>query len=145
MNARHFFSDTEKERIIEAIRAAEAETSGEIRVHVSSKSSHDDVLNSAAIWFARLKMHKTRLRNGVLFYLSVSDRKFAILGDAGINSRVPADFWQNISEQMHEQFANNRFVEGLDEGIRAAGQQLKQHFPRHDKDVNELPDDVSFS
>jgi uncharacterized membrane protein len=145
MDARHFFSDEEKERIIEAIRTAESETSGEIRVHLSSDSCRSGILNCAARWFEKLKMHKTELRNGVLFFLSVKDRQFAIIGDAGINSCVPEDFWEDIKNRMSARFKDGLFAEGLDEGIRIAGNRLKAHFPRQTDDVNELSDDLSFS
>lgn len=145
MDARHFFSDEEQERIIEAIRAAEAETSGEIRVHLSADSCRSGVLNCAVHRFEQLKMHKTELRNGVLFFLSVKDRQFAVVGDAGINSLVPEDFWEEIKNTMSARFKEGLFAEGLSEGIRIAGNRLKAHFPRQADDVNELPDDLSFS
>jgi uncharacterized membrane protein len=90
-------------------------------------------------------MHKTKLRNGVLFYLAIKDKKFAILGDAGINAAVPGDFWEKIKNYMQEEFRKGNFTEGLCEGIRMAGEQLKSHFPYQSDDVNELPDDISFS
>ena len=82
--------------------------------------------------------------NGVLFYLAFDDHKFAILGDAGINAVTPGDFWDNIKEKMLEEFQENRFCGGLETGIRMAGEQLKEHFPYQEDDVNELPDDISF-
>ncbi|MDR0733285.1 MAG: TPM domain-containing protein [Dysgonamonadaceae bacterium] len=145
MDAKHFFSDEEKERITEAIRVAEMETSGEIRVHISADACRLGVLNCAAHWFEQLKMHKTELRNGVLFFLSVKDRQFAVIGDAGINRLVPDNFWEDIKNAMSSRFKEGRFAEGLSEGIRMAGNRLKAHFPRQADDVNELPDDLSFS
>ena len=53
------------------------------------------MLDRAAWVFKKLGMHKTAERNGVLFYLAVDDRKFAIIGDAGINAKVPAGFWDD--------------------------------------------------
>ncbi|MDR3252130.1 MAG: TPM domain-containing protein [Tannerella sp.] len=143
MNAKNFFSDEDKQRILDAIRTAEADTSGEIRVHVSEHCP-DGALNAAAHWFAKLKMHRTALRNGVLFYLSVKDRQFAILGDAGINSRVPTDFWENVKDVMSAKFRDGLFADGLEEGIHLAGSILKEYFPHHADDENELPDDLSF-
>jgi uncharacterized membrane protein len=145
MDAKHFFSEEEKTRIVEAIQEAEAETSGEIRVHLSSELHRSDVLNCAAHWFQKLKMHKTELRNGVLFFLSIKNRQFAIIGDAGINQLVPEGFWDEIKDQMAIRFEDGLFAEGLAEGIRKAGMQLKEYFPRQMDDVNELPDDLSFS
>ena len=138
-----FFTEQEKKQITDAIKAAELNTSGEIRVHVEGRCK-GDALDCAAYWFEQLKMHKTAARNGVLFYLAVTDRKFAILGDAGINAKVPDDFWETTKELMLSRFKEGRFADGLSEGILMAGKQLKTHFPHQDDDVNELSDDISF-
>ena len=143
MNAVNFFSREEKELIKSAVKEAELNTSGEIRVHLDNHC-REDVMDRAAWWFGRLDMHKTQQRNGVLFYLAVKDRKFAILGDAGINAVTPEDFWDSIKEHMAEQFAQGKFSEGLKEGILMAGKALKEHFPHQDDDVNELSDEISF-
>ncbi|MGD9555390.1 MAG: TPM domain-containing protein [Mangrovibacterium sp.] len=143
MLASNFFTDEGKRKITEAIRMAELDTSGEIRVHVEGHCKVD-VLDCAAYWFKKLRMHKTALRNGVLFYLAVNDRKFAILGDAGINSKVPENFWETIREHMKSKFVDGQFADGLAEGILMAGEQLKTHFPYQTDDTNELSDDISF-
>jgi uncharacterized membrane protein len=143
MDAVNFFSKEEKALIKSAVKEAELNTSGEIRVHIESRC-REDVLDRAAWWFAKLEMHKTEKRNGVLFYLAVKDRKFAILGDAGINALTPEDFWDRIKEKMLDHFRESRFAEGLREGILMAGEQLKAHFPYQKDDVNELSDELSF-
>lgn len=137
------FSDKDQELITSAIQSAENETSGEIRVHLE-KSCLGNVLDRAAQVFENLAMHKTKLRNGVLIYLAYEDRKFAILGDAGINSAVPENFWDEIKIKMQSRFRAGHFVEGLCEGVEMAGKQLKSNFPRQGDDVNELPDKISF-
>jgi uncharacterized membrane protein len=143
MLAYNFFTDEEKKRIAEAIRTAELETSGEICLHVEGNCKVD-VLDCAAYWFKKLNMHQTALRNGVLFYLAVNDHKFAIIGDAGINSKVPDDFWENIKEHMRLKFKEGLFADALVDGILMAGDQLKTHFPYQNGDINELSDDISF-
>ena len=143
MDAVNFFSKEEKALIKSAVQEAELNTSGEIRVHIENRC-REDVMDRAALWFAKLEMHKTEKRNGVLFYLAVKDRKFAILGDAGINAVTPEDFWDQIKEKMLAHFRESRFAEGLREGILMAGEQLKAHFPYQKDDVNELSDDISF-
>ena len=104
----------------------------------------DDVLDRAAAVFASLKMHKTKLRNGILFYLAIKDHKFAILGDGGINAVIPNDFWDNIKEMMKQKFKEGDFTAGLSSGIKISGEQLKAHFPYQSDDINELEDDISF-
>ncbi|MEI7597007.1 MAG: TPM domain-containing protein [Bacteroidota bacterium] len=134
----------EKMAIKLAIKSAELNTSGEIRVHIE-KRCPGKVLDRAAKVFGQLNMHKTELRNGVLFYLAIQDKKFAILGDSGINSNVESDFWDSIKEKMLTQFKEGNFTSGLVSGIEMAGWALKKHFPFHQEtDVNELSDEISF-
>ena len=91
-------------------------------------------------------MQETKQQNGVLFYLAYTDRKFAVLGDRGINNRVPADFWESTKALMRPFFARQHYADGLSQGIERAGEQLKQYFPYDGAtDINELPDDISFS
>lgn len=143
MSAKKFFTEEQKQAIQKAIATAELNTSGEIRVHIDDKCK-DEVLDQAANLFHQLKMDATELRNGVLFYLAVDDHKFAILGDKGINEKVPADFWNTIKEEMLAHFKQQQFTEGLCKGIEMAGQKLKVHFPLQANDTNELSNDVSF-
>lgn len=143
MDAVNFFSKEEKALIKSAIQEAELNTSGEIRVHIENRCK-EDVMDRAAWWFGKLEMHKTELRNGVLFYLAIKDRKFAILGDGGINAVTPENFWDEIKEKMLARFSESEFAEGLREGILMAGEQLKANFPHQKDDVNELSDDISF-
>ncbi len=141
--AKEFFSSDQQKAIVKAIGEAELNTSGEIQVHIE-KHCKKDVLDRAADVFAKLKMHDTKQKNGVLFYLALKDHQFAILGDSGINSAVPSNFWEDIKDRMQEHFKNGRFTEGLCEGIQKAGQQLKMHFPYQKDDKNELSDELSF-
>ena len=138
-----FFTKAQKEEILKAVIEAEKDTSGEIRVHIE-ESVKEDILDRAAYIFEKLKMHKTSQRNGVLFLLAYKSHKFAIIGDAGINSVVPVDFWDNIKEIMTEFFKENKFTEGLTKGIRMAGEALKHNFPYKEDDVNELSDEISY-
>jgi len=143
MKASSFFTDDQQAQILSAVKEAEKATSGEVRVHIET-SFTGDVLDRAAWVFKKLDMHKTEERNGVLFYLAVENKQFAIIGDAGINSKVPAGFWDEISSILMKNFREGRFTEGLAEGIIMAGRQLKAHFPHQSDDKNELSDDISF-
>jgi uncharacterized membrane protein len=142
--AQDLFNEAQQKAIVDSIKAAELNTSGEVQVHIEN-TCKKEVMDRATEVFASLNMHKTKLRNGVLFYLAVKDKKFAILGDAGINAAVAKDFWESIREAMQTEFRQGKFTEGLCDGIRKAGEQLKSHFPYQSDDVNELPDDISFS
>ena len=143
MNAKNFFTQDQKLAITKAITQSELQTSGEIRLHIDS-NCEVNVLDSATLIFRKLKMHKTELRNGVLFYLAVTDKKFAILGDKGINEKVPENFWDNIKELMLDYFKKQQFTEGLCKGIEMAGEKLKTHFPLQSNDTNELTNEISI-
>ena len=143
MNPSKFFTKEQKKQITDAIKDAELNTSGEIRLHVE-KRCKINVLDRAAYIFDKLKMHKTEKRNGVLFYLAVDDHKFAILGDGGINQVTPENFWDEIKDIVLDHFKEGKYADGLSKGIRMAGEALKEHFPYQTDDVNELSDDISF-
>ncbi len=143
MNVKKFFNSAQKEMILQAIREAEKETSGEIRLHMESKCKGDPLQRAIQV-FAKLKMHKTKLRNGTLIYLAVEDNKFAIFGDGGINKAVPENFWEDVKDEMAEYFKKGNFVTGITKGIHRIGEKLKAFFPYQQDDVNELPDDISM-
>lgn len=144
MKPSEFFNKEQQKNITDAVKEAELNTSGEIRLHIETDCK-DDVLDRAAYIFEKLAIHKTELRNGVLFYLSINDRKFAILGDAGINAVTPDNFWEEIKETVLAHFKKNEFDLGLSTGVKMAGEALKKHFPYQKQDINELSDEISFN
>lgn len=143
MKASDFFPADKRQEILSAIREAEKNTSGEIRVHIETRLE-GDVLDRAAWIFEKIRMDRTAERNGVLFYLAVENRKFAIIGDRGINGKVADDFWDNIKKVLEDKFRKGHFTEGLKEGILLTGERMKEHFPRMKDDINELPDQILF-
>jgi len=142
-NINTFFTKEQKKEIENAIKTAELNTSGEVRVHIETKCDGNE-LDRAAWWFAELKMHKTKMRNGVLFYMAIDDKKLAIIGDVGINSVVEEGFWDHTKELMLSFFKEEKYTQGLTVGIIQTGLQLKRHFPFKTDDVNELTDEISF-
>ena len=128
MSPEKAFTQQQKDAMVTAIKLAEKDTSGEIRVHIENHSKID-VLDRAADVFAHLNMHKTVQRNGVLIYVALLDHKSAILGDAGINAKVPADFWDSIMKNMIAKFKEGKITEGICEAVISAGEQLKVYFP----------------
>lgn len=142
-NVEQLLTQEEEQEVIEAIRRAEKETSGEIRVHIEPSSGELSPLKRASEVFHYLKMDNTADRNGVLIYVAAKDKTFAIYGDKGINKVVPKDFWETTKDKIQYHFRNNNFKLGLTEGILKAGEELKAHFPWQYDDVNELPDQIS--
>ena len=142
-NARQILNNEEDHRVVEAIRQAELNTSGEIKVHIENHC-RGDVEERSLFVFNRLKLNETKLRNGVLIYLAVKDRKFAILGDEGINNVVEDGFWNDVKDLMQSRFKESRFAEGLEEGIMRCGEKLKTFFPYQTNDINEISDEISY-
>ena len=136
------FSQSDKNRILEAIQEAEKQTSGEIRVHADTKCSGDPVQNAVA-QFERLKMHETKDRNGVLIYIATEDRKLAIIGDQHINEKVSLDYWETTKNQLITAFKKGEYVTGITEAIADVGKKLKVHFPYLSDDKDELTNDLS--
>ena len=142
-NARRLLNKEEDRRVVEAIRQAELNTSGEIKVHIENYC-RGDVEQRSLVVFNKLKLNETQLRNGVLIYLAVKDRKFAILGDEGINKVVEDGFWNDVKDLMTSHFKEGRFADGLEQGIMCCGEKLKAYFPYQTDDINEIPDDISY-
>jgi uncharacterized membrane protein len=142
-NARNFFTKAQQEDIRQAIMNAELDTSGEIRVHIENTCTGDALERALAV-FTKLGMGKTASRNGVLIYLAVKNRKFAIIGDTAIHQFVTESFWDSVRNKMMDHFRENQFTEGLIEAITVTGKQLKSHFPYQTDDKNELSDEISF-
>jgi len=137
-----FLSAEEEQEIINAIRIAEQNTSGEIRIHIE-ETSQTEVLEHAMEVFHYLKMDNTKLQNGVLIYIAVEDRTFVIYGDKGINNVVPSDFWDSTKDLVQSYFKAGNFKQGLIEGVLKAGSELEKHFPWHHKDTDELSNEIS--
>ena len=137
-----FLSKEEEQAIVQAIINAELNTSGEIRVHIEEKSEKPPLERAKEV-FNSLEMFKTEARNAVLFYVDVADKRFAIIGDEGINNVVNEDFWNSTKDIVINQFKLKAYKEGLVEGIMEAGNQLKTHFPYQSDDTNELPNEIS--
>ncbi len=143
MGASKYFFKEQQRQIVGSIKEAESDTSGEIRVHIE-RFCNEDVLDHAAWLFSQLEMDKTELHNGVLIYLAVESRKFAIIGDKGINALVPSGFWDSAKEIMRERFSVGDLTGGISLAVLETGRLLKQHFPYQHNDENELSDEISF-
>jgi uncharacterized membrane protein len=145
MTHEEFLSTLDQKRIVDAIASAEGRTSGEIRVHVQKRIGATDIRNLAERTFERLGMTKTAERNGVLLFIASEDRQFTILGDSGIHDKVPAGFWDDVIAKLTIRFKAGEFSDGIVEAIEAAGEHLAAYFPRSEKDVNELSNEIDFS
>ncbi|RXK50781.1 TPM domain-containing protein [Aquirufa rosea] len=136
-------SQDQQAEIIKAIKQAELHTSGEIRVHIESHCEGHPIERSKVLFF-QLGMNQTDLQNGVLVYLAIKDRKYAIIGDKGIDARVNPEFWETIRDEMRPYLAKNEIGAGLAWGVRRIGEVLTQYFPYQKDDINELTDELSF-
>ncbi len=139
-----FLSPQEEEKVVLEIESFEKRTSGELRVHLASAAhAGGSILEEAKRTFEQLGLTATRERNGVLFYVAVREHQFAVLGDQGINDKVPPGFWDQVAGRVSQRFAEGQFGQGLVEGIDLAGEALATHFPPRHDDQNELPNQIS--
>ena len=142
---KEFLTPEEEKEVVAAIAVAETNTSGEIRVHIENHTEKPPLERAQEV-FQLLEMDKTAARNGVLFYVGVADKTFAIVGDEGIDKVVEDDFWDSTKDAVISQFKTGKFKTGLVDGILKAGERLKKYFPYDNEgDVNELPDEISKS
>ena len=141
MNPKIFLSQVDDQRVIDAIAAAERNSSGQIRVYISERQV-EEVLSEAKVHFLRLGMEKTRARNAVLIYIAPHSRNFAIVGDIGVHEKCGDEFWKSIASTMETYLKQERYTEALIAAIEAVGVILAQHFPRQPDDKNELPDAI---
>ena len=140
----NYFSEKEKQLIVEAIHAAEHRTSGELRIYIESHCKIDPLLRAQEV-FQELKMYETKARNGVLIYVAMKDRQLAVYGDEAIHTKVGDAFWNPEVKKMLEHFNKNNYTSGIVEIIHAIGEVLVMHFPYDNTtDNNELPDDIVF-
>jgi uncharacterized membrane protein len=142
MQQNDFLKSLDQPRIVEAIASAEKRTSGEIRVHVQPRA-RGEIREVAERTFERLGMTKTVLRNGVLLFIACEEQKFTILGDRGIDEKVPAGFWDAIAANLRERFKAGEYTDGIVDAIHAAGEQLRTYFPRADNDIDELANEIN--
>jgi uncharacterized membrane protein len=142
---KEFFSKEDNEIIVQAIRDAEHQTSGEVRVFVESKCRYMDALDRAVEIFASLKMKKTEQRNAVLVYVAIKDRQLAVYGDSGIHEKTGDDYWKAAVYNMLSHFNKDNYAAGIAHCVTMIGEALRENFPydkEHDK--NELPDEIIF-
>ncbi len=139
-----YFSKDEKKAIVEAIREAEKNTSGEIRVYFEQSTKRMSTMDRAYRAFQKLGMQKTEQKNGVLIYIAFGDHECAIIGDRGIHEKVGHHFWEEELEILRSHFRRDEYVAGLQKAIRLAGERLAEYFPYQRDDVNELDDELYF-
>ncbi len=139
-----YFSREEKQAIVAAIRDAESNTSGEIRVYFERSTKNMTVMERAFRAFKKLRMEETTEGNAVLFYVAFGDHECAILGGSGIHAKVGDQFWEEELEILKSHFRKDEYVLGLQTAIRLAGERMAEYFPKKKEDVNELDDEIYF-
>ena len=136
-------SSTDEERLIKAIHSAESKTSGEVRVHIEA-TCDGDALEACKKMFGTLNMHQTKNRNGILFFLAIKSRSFAVWGDEGIHKKVTEEFWEGITECTIGYFKRHDLISGLEKAVEMCGEQLQHHFPLEHDDKDELSNEISY-
>jgi len=141
-----FLNKAEEQKVVEAIKSAEKQTSGEIRVHIESKVKKDEDIMACAIKkFEEIGMHKTKDRNGCLIFIDLINKRFAIIGDKAINEKVETNFWTDTAKLLNSFFKERKYADGLCAVINLIGERLKKYFPYQSNDINELQDEISYT
>ena len=140
-----FFTEEERELIVDAVRDAEHRTSGEVRVFIERRCRYVYAIDRAVEIFEQLKMDQTKDRNAVLVYVAIRDRQLAIFGDEGIHKKVGDEYWAAEVVKMIHAFNRQDIADGIVRCVNDIGIALQTHFPYdRDTDKNELPDDIVF-
>ncbi len=142
---KEFFSPEDKAEIVEAIRLAEKETSGEIRIYVEARNAYMDPIDRASEIFFKLKMQETEHRNAVLLYIAMNDHQLALFADEGIYQKAGKAYWDEEVRSMIANFTKDNISKGIAQCVKEIGETLKEKFPyQPTEDRNELPDDIVF-
>lgn len=141
MKTNEMLSHIDDERVVAAIHAVESSSSGEVRVCITGRSVDDPVIEA---WkaFARMKMNQTRQRNAALVFIAPKTRKFAIVGDEGLQRHCEADFWNQLAAELAVGFRKECYTEALTRVIDRIGGVLNLHFPPQRNDHDELPNEI---
>lgn len=141
MKTTEFLNQLDEQTIAAAIAAAEARSSGEIRVFISSKKP-DDAVARATARFHKLGMHQTRERNAVLLYFAPRAQKFAVIGDTAIHEKCGQPFWEEVAAEISAQLRSQQFTAAIVGAVGKVGEILARHFPRSPDDRDELSNRV---
>ncbi|MFY7964904.1 MAG: TPM domain-containing protein [Chitinophagaceae bacterium] len=142
--AEDYFTPHQKKIIVDAIKQAERQTSGEVRVFIEIKCEYVNAIDRAKELFEKLDMHNTEERNAVIVYVALKHKQLAVFADAGIYQKTGVKFWNDNVQSMLSHFNKEDYVEGIETVVLAIGKALNTYFPFDKSDVNELPDDIVF-
>ena len=141
----NYLSNTEMASLVEAIKQAENQSTGEIRVHIDS-TSVDNNAKVAFDVFKKLGMDQTKERNAVLFHVNFEKKYLTIIGDKGIHEKVHQKFWNDLHDKITLSFSEGKYYQGLHDAILETGMELKNFFPIKDgENPNELSNEITFS
>ncbi len=137
-----FFEDDFSQLVEKSIEEAELLTSAEFKLHIE-EVCNEDLLDRAAFVFSELELHKTKMRNAVLLYVSIDDRKVSILADGGAKAHLSEQFLSETLSTLIKDFKSNQYAEGIGNCFMNIALALKSHFPYQENDINEISNTVS--
>ena len=140
----NFLTDQEMASLVEAIQTAENHSSGEIRIHICSRSEGNNAEIAFKV-FERLCKGKTLAKNAVLFHVNFEQHYLTIIGDEGIHEKVHQYFWDQMHDKITGEFAKGNYHDGLKNAVLETGLELKNHFPILGENTNELSNEITFS
>lgn len=111
---------------------------------IRGKRLTEAVRERAVRAFFEKELYRTRDATGILIFVSLLEHKVWILGDRGIDEKIPPGFWNNLAVELAAGIREGHPCETLCSTIARCGEELKKHFPRKPDDKNELTNELIF-
>ena len=108
------------------------------RHFLSEKSISEEVGEAATIAFFTENLYRTRAENGILLFISVFEHRVWVLGDRGINEKIPPERWQEIVDLVTDGIKNDRQCQAICDAITRIGETLREFYPIETDDKDEL-------
>ena len=106
------------------------------------KRKETAVVQRAVMAFYEKGLYKTKKNTGVLFFLSLLERKVWILADKGIYEKIDQETLNKFTKSVSQGIRDGRACDALCDAIRESGELLAKHFPITPDDTDELSDEV---
>ena len=113
-----------------------------LRLFIPTSRLEARVAERAIRAFYEKKLHTTRDNTGVLFFISLLERKVWILADSGIYQKISQDALMAHANDIAAGIKQGAACNALCREIEAVGVILARHFPSKPDDTNELSNEV---
>jgi putative membrane protein len=112
------------------------------KLFIGTRRKEEAVRMRAERAFFERGLYKTKKNTGVLFFLSLLERKVWVLADKGIYEKMDQETLNRFANEVSTGIREGRACDALSRAIQEIGVLLSKHFPVTPDDTDELPDDV---